>query len=497
LQSGWDGVPVLVVGDAMLDRYLWGDIERISPEAPVPVVRAGTEEERPGGAANVAMNLAALGARVTVVGFAGCDAEKQALEDLLAEGGVEPRLVSEAGAVTTTKTRILAGRQQVLRLDRDAAPPSSPQTYQILLEHVLAAFPDAAAVVLSDYARGVLTEGVCSTTIAAAQRQGVPLLVDPKARSFERYRGATLVCPNQKELALACGASSSDLDELLPAGRQLLSSLGIQFMAVTLGERGIALLSVDGRKIFPAAAREVFDVSGAGDTVAAVLALAMATGADIESAVQAANLAAGIAVSKIGTAPVCRQDLRAALDRDIGLQAEEKVIDLEALLWRAARWREQSQRVVFTNGCFDLLHAGHISLLEQARRKGDRLVVGLNRDASVRRNKGPMRPVMGEAGRARILSALSAVDAVVLFEEDTPIRLIRALRPEVLVKGGDYTGTEIVGAREVRSWGGLVEILPLLPGISTTSLIARSGAATAPRRAAPAAMTLSTSLPAS
>ena len=260
------------------------------------------------------------------------------------------------------------------------------------------------------------------------------MLVDPKARSFERYRGATLICPNQKELALACGASSCGLEELLTAGRQMLSSLEIQFMAVTLGERGIALLSAEGRKIFPAAARQVFDVSGAGDTVAAVLALAMAAGADIESGVQMANLAAGIAVSKTGTAPVCRQELRAVLERDVGLQAEKKVVDLETLLWRAARWRQQSQRVVFTNGCFDLLHAGHISLLEQARRKGDRLVVGLNRDASVQRNKGSLRPVVGEAERARILAALSAVDAVVLFHDDTPIRLIRALRPDVLVK---------------------------------------------------------------
>ena len=389
LQSDCDGVPVLVVGDVMLDRYLWGDIERISPEAPVPVVRAGAEEERAGGAANVAMNLAALGARVTVVGCAGDDREKQALEDLLAESGVEPCLVSEPGAVTTTKTRILAGRQQVLRVDRDAPPPSCPETYHAIHKHVLTAFPEAAAVVLSDYARGVLTEKVCSSIIAAARRHGVPVLVDPKARTFERYRGATLICPNQKELVLACGACGCGLEELLTAGRQLLSSLELQYMAVTLGERGIALLSAEGSKICPAAAKQVFDVSGAGDTVAAVLALALATGVDIESAVQVANLAAGIAISKVGTAPVCLQELRAAMERDVGLQADEKVVELETLLWRVARWRQQSQRVVFTNGCFDLLHAGHIGLLEQARRKGDRLIVGLNRDASVQRNKGP------------------------------------------------------------------------------------------------------------
>jgi len=475
IESGWRQAAVLVVGDVMLDRYIWGEVERISPEAPVPVVRTSMQDEKPGGAANVAMNLARLGASVSVCGFAGGDAEREQLESLLAEAGVEPLLTAVPGAPTTTKLRILSGNQQMMRLDSDPPPSSYPAAaYDDLLQRALAALPNAAVVVLSDYAKGVLTEQVCRTLIAAARTRNIPVLVDPKQRSFSRYHGATAVCPNRKELAAATGEPSSDLGRLLAAGQAMLSSLQMEFMAVTLGEKGIAVLRPDSSLHVPAVVRQVYDVSGAGDTVIAVLALAMACGAEIESAAHVANVAAGIVVSKAGTVPIQRDELLGALAPEIALHMDDKVLPLEHLLGRIAGWRAAGQRVVFTNGCFDLLHIGHITLLEQARQKGERLIVGLNSDSSVRRVKGTPRPLVGEQERAKILAALSAVDAVVLFDESTPLKLIEAIRPEVLVKGGDYTEEDVVGAREVRAWGGRVELIPLVEGVSTTRLIAKS-----------------------
>lgn len=474
VESGWRHVPVLVVGDVMLDQYVWGEVDRISPEAPVPVLRATLRDEKPGGAANVAMNLAGLGACVTLVGFGGGDREQETLESLLADAGIEPLLTAIPDAPTTTKLRILSGHQQMMRLDSEAAPAFSEADYQRLLERALAALPDLSVVVLSDYAKGVLSEAVCQAVIRAAHKRGVPVLVDPKSQSFARYRGATAICPNLKELAAATGESAANLDRLLSAGQALLPSLEVEFIAVTLGEKGIALLQRTSRFHAPAVVRQVYDVSGAGDTVIAVLALAMACGVPIETAVQLANVAAGVVVGKVGTVPIQREELLGALSEEISLRMDEKVLQLDRLLSRVTMWGSAGQRVVFTNGCFDILHIGHIRLLEEARRKGDRLIVGLNSDDSVRRLKGPLRPIVGEGERAQVLAALSAVDAVVVFDEDTPLRLIEAIRPDVLVKGGDYTEDAVFGAREVRAWGGRVELIPLAGDISTTRLIAKS-----------------------
>ncbi len=476
VESGWRTAPVLVVGDAMLDKYIWGEVGRISPEAPVPVVRATLQDEKPGGAANVAMNLAGLGACVTVCGFAGGDPEQERLESLLADAGVEPSLTAVAGAPTTTKLRILSGNQQMMRLDREGPRLHSPADYADLRDRVLTALPRAAVVVLSDYDKGVLTEEMCEAIIGQARQRNIPVVVDPKHRSFERYRGATGICPNRKELAAATGEPPEDLERLLTAGQAMLRSLQLEFMAVTLGENGIAVLRPDSRLHAPAVVRQVYDVSGAGDTVIAVLALAMACGVAVETAVQVANLAAGIVVSKVGTVPIQRDELLGALSQELAFHMDEKVLPLKRLLSRVSAWRSAGQRLVFTNGCFDILHIGHITLLEQARRIGDRLIVGLNSDSSVRRVKGPPRPIVGEGERARILAALSAVDAVVLFDESTPLKLIEAIRPDVLVKGGDYTEDKIVGAREVRAWGGRVELMPLVEGVSTTRLMAKSAA---------------------
>ena len=480
-ESGWRNARVLVVGDVMLDKYIWGEVERISPEAPVPVVRATWENERPGGAANVAMNLAGLGACVTVAGFAGSDDEQERLEAMLAEAGVEPALTEAADVPTTTKLRIFSGNQQIMRLDTEGEPSPCDAAYEQLLKRVSAVLPGVGVVVLSDYSKGVLTEFVCRSIIAEAHSLGVPVLVDPKHRDFSRYGGATTICPNLKELSAATGESLADTDGLLAAAQAQLASLHMDFMVVTMGGKGIAVLRKDSRLHAPAVVRQVYDVSGAGDTVIAVLALAMACDVEIGTAVQVANLAAGIVVSKVGTVPIQREELLGALSEELALHMDNKVLPLERLLSRVAGWRFGGDRVVFTNGCFDILHIGHITLLERARRMGDRLIVALNSDQSVRLIKGPLRPIVGEEERARILAALSAVDAVVIFNERTPLKLIEAIRPDVLVKGGDFREEAVVGAREVRAWGGRVELIPLIEGISTTRLIAKAAPHTSPK----------------
>ncbi len=472
IEHKWSGLRLLVVGDVMLDKYIWGDVGRISPEAPVPIVRATHQSDQPGGAANVAMNVSRLGASAVLVGFAGADENRGLLDACLRANGIESALVESAGFPTIAKTRIVGGRQQMLRLDSERLGARSQEDYDRLLTLALKHLPDAQAVVLSDYAKGVLSPAVCQGLICEARRLGIPVLVDPKSADFERYRGATTVCPNLSELAVASREDAKDLKTLLIAAEGMVSAFGLEFLTVTLSERGIALVRPGNRLIAPALVRQVFDVSGAGDTVIAVLALSLASGLGPETAVQLANLAAGIVVGKVGTVPVEKHELLAALAPEIALSGD-KVVTREELAGRVARWRADGERVVFTNGCFDLLHWGHISLLEQARRAGDRLIVGINSDASVRALKGPSRPVVGEHERARVLAALAAVDVVTVFGEPTPLELILLARPDVIVKGGDYNVETVVGAREVQSWGGQVKIVPTVEGFSTTRLIER------------------------
>ncbi len=328
--------------------------------------------------------------------------------------------------------------------------------------------------ILSDYAKGVLSSEVCQQAIRAARGRGIPVLVDPKSRDFARYRGATTICPNLSELAAATALPTKPLERLLAAGKNLAADLGVECLTATLSEKGMVLLRPESIFIAPAAARQVFDVSGAGDTVIATLALALAGGLDMENAVQLANLAAGIVVGKVGTVAVDRQELLMSLMPQIELQAGEKVLSLDPLRARVAAWRSADETIVFTNGCFDLLHIGHITLLEDARREGDRLIVAINSDSSVRDLKGPTRPLVGQHERARILAALGAVDAVVIFDDPTPLRLVEAIRPDVIVKGGDYREDTIVGAKEIRSWGGRVKIVPVVEGFSTTKLIEKA-----------------------
>ena len=474
IETGWTNKRVLVIGDIMLDRYTWGEVERISPEAPVPVVRVMHQSDQPGGAGNAAMNVASLGGKPTLVGFCGKDGEAHTLEELLREGGVEPRLVVVSDIPTTTKLRVVGGKQQMLRLDRETTTGFPESAFSALKTHIDATLENADAVVLSDYGKGVLTGEICQHAISKARERGIPVLVDPKQRNFACYRGATTICPNLRELSLATGVSTKELDSLLAAGQDLVRELNLDCLTATLSEKGIALLRVDSRFIAPAVARQVFDVSGAGDTVIATLALALAGGLHMEAAVQLANVAAGIAVSKVGTVPVTADELLLSIMPELGLQTAEKVVTMDGLRARAHAWRQAGERVTFTNGCFDLLHIGHITLLEAARREGDRLVVGINSDSSVRGLKGATRPIVGERERAQILASLSAVDAVIIFEEPTPLRVIEALRPDVIVKGGDYSEETVVGAKEVRSWGGRVKIVPTVEGFSTTNIISKA-----------------------
>jgi D-beta-D-heptose 7-phosphate kinase/D-beta-D-heptose 1-phosphate adenosyltransferase len=476
VEAGFGHTHVLVVGDLMVDKYVWGEVDRISPEAPVPVLRARRQDQQPGGAANVAMNLAGLGARVTVMGFGGGDTDHQALEAMLGTADVSFSIVTCPGTPTTSKLRVMAGHQQILRMDCEAKPANTYDTAEELLGHALTVLPQASVLVLSDYAKGVLSDRVCRTLVGEAKRLRVPVVVDPKGNDFSRYRGATAICPNAKELAAATGGCIGDLRLLLAAGQAMTSGLGLDCMLVTLGEKGIAIVRTNSLTHVPAIARQVYDVSGAGDTVVAVLATTLASGMAVEQAARLANLAAGIVIGKVGTVPIRRAELLGALAEDLQRGSQEKVLSLDQLQARVTDWRARGLQVAFTNGCFDLLHVGHIVLLEQARRRGDRLIVALNSDRSVRLLKGLDRPLVCQLDRARILAALQVVDAVVLFDESTPLHLIEALRPDVLVKGGDYCEDEVAGAAEVRGWGGRIELVPLVAGSSTTGLVKKSGA---------------------
>lgn len=468
------GAPrIAVVGDFMLDRYLWGDATRISPEAPVPVVHARREEDRPGGAGNVALNLASLGAQALCFGALGSDRDGESLVRLLAEAGVETGGLQVCDdRPTVQKIRVLARNQQMLRVDREDATALATAVEEALLTALRSASWNA--LVLSDYGKGVLSPGLIEAALGEARRRGAPSVVDPKHRDLVRYRGASVVTPNRGEAEIAAGESLPDREALARVGERLRRDCGLEMLLVTLGADGMFLLG-EGRTPFhlPTAARQVFDVTGAGDTVVAMIAVALAERLDAETAVRLANCAAGVAVAKVGTVAVGRDEVLHALHAE---GVTHKTLDTDAfaaLEAAAAAWRREGLRVVFTNGCFDLLHAGHVRYLQEARRQGDVLVIGLNDDDSVRRLKGPERPFNPLDDRSEVLSALACVDLVAPFSEDTPERLVRALGPDVLVKGSDWEGKEVAGAEAVRARGGEVRFVELLPGRSTTGLAER------------------------
>lgn len=479
VRGAFAGCRMLVVGDLMLDRYLIGEVARISPEAPVPVVRLGRETASVGGAGNVALNLAGLGVRADVAGWTGDDSSGAKLRELLGAAGVRIHgIAAIPGRPTTTKTRVLSRHQQLVRIDDEYSEARTDVERAGWDDRVVALLDEGYdAVVISDYAKGVLSEALCRRLIARARERGVPVLVDPKGLDYAKYAGATTITPNEGELAAASQTHEHEFELLTEAAARVRSELDLEFVTLTRGEAGITLVDAHSTRHVPARAREVFDVSGAGDTVIATLAAAVAVGLDRHDAAVLANLAAGIIVAKTGTVPITQHELLAALgvDDEAPTPLAEKIMELPSARDAVIRWRARGEEVGFTNGCFDVLHAGHVSYLDWARRHCDRLVVGLNTDRSARALKGEGRPVNPQDARAMVLAALAAVDGVVLFDEPTPLQVILELQPDVLVKGADYAEAEIVGAPEVRSWGGRVLRAPILEGYSTTAVLGRSG----------------------
>jgi D-beta-D-heptose 7-phosphate kinase/D-beta-D-heptose 1-phosphate adenosyltransferase len=462
LLPDFSAVRVLVAGDVMLDRYWSGDTARISPEAPVPVVRVRGQQECPGGAGNVALNIAALGADAVVLGVVGTDEAGDALERALAEvAGVNAVLSRDAHAATITKLRVMSRHQQLVRLDFEQ--PFVASTQGLLLEPFQRHLAETDVVILSDYGKGTL--GDVRGLIAEARAAGKAVLVDPKQRDFGHYHGASLVTPNLSEFEAAVGPCA-DETELVAKGQALMAAHALDALLITRSEKGMTLLQPAAEPVhIPTLAREVFDVTGAGDTVIATLAAAIGAGRPLAEAAQLANVAAGVVVAKLGAATATPPELRRALHQLQDTQRD--VLDQDELLQVVADARAHGETIVMTNGCFDILHAGHVRYLEQARRLGDRLIVAVNDDASVRKLKGESRPIIPLAERMVVLAGLAAVDWVVPFSEDTPERLICQVKPEVLVKGGDYQAHEVAG----NQCAGEVKILGFVEGCSTTGII--------------------------
>lgn len=456
---------VLVIGDVMLDRYWYGNTSRISPEAPVPVVHVKETEERPGGAGNVALNLKALGCDITLLSMVGQDTNAENLEHKLQAAGINVFLQRESKLPTLVKLRVLSLHQQLIRLDFEEGFHATDKNKMLACfkEHL----PNFDVIILSDYGKGVLSES--NTLISLAKAAGKSVLVDPKSTNFNIYRGATVLTPNRKEFEAVVGPCHNE-SELVTKGQQLLKDYDLEALLITRGEQGMTLLRQDQEELhFPARAREVYDVTGAGDTVISLIAATLATGEDLPIAAALANVAAGIAVSKLGAATVSVPELRRAISQE---QSSDKgIMSEDQLAIAIADARAHGERIVMTNGCFDILHAGHVAYLEQAKALGDRLIVAVNDDGSVSRLKGPDRPINTLARRMAVLAGLGAVDWVVPFSEDTPERLITHLLPDVLVKGGDYKVEDIAGAKAVLANGGGVEILQFVEGCSTTAMV--------------------------
>jgi D-beta-D-heptose 7-phosphate kinase/D-beta-D-heptose 1-phosphate adenosyltransferase len=477
------GPTVLCVGDLMLDEFVYGEVSRISPEAPTPVIAVKRAELMIGGAGNVARNLVSLGTSCIFVGVVGDDDAGRALSGALeAHPLIEFDLVVDAARQTTRKVRFVSEHfsTHLLRADWEMAVPIDAGREDALIARVIEAMPRAGAVVISDYAKGALTPRVIRAVIDAANELEKPVVVDPKGRDYRIYRGATLITPNRQELADATHSAAQTDDEIADAAAALRNALDADAVLVTRSEAGMTLVGEDGAVHVPAYPVRVRDVSGAGDTVVAVVAAMLALHADFESAMRAANAAAAVVVGKRGTASVSVAELRSRILPAATLAPEEKIVfDWAQLDEHLAEWRRQGLRVGFTNGCFDLLHPGHIKLLAGARAACDRLVVGLNGDASVTRIKGPGRPVQPVEARAELLAALEAVDLVVVFDEDTPEKLIAHVKPTVLVKGGDYTRDEVIGREIVEALGGEIILIDLVPGHSTSAMVQRSRASKA------------------
>lgn len=465
---------IVVVGDVILDRYLWGTVDRISPEGPIPILQLEREEQRPGGAANVAMNLVALGADAACAGAIGDDIAGRLLVDVLKAAGVDvSAVVIDPSRPTPTKTRCIGGsQQQMLRIDRESSSAIAPHTGRELADRIDDQIAKADLVIVSDYAKGSMTGDVLAAAMSAARNRAKPVIVGPKGADFSKYRGCSAVVPNLKELAVATAMALSTDFDVVAAADALLKSIGCEFIVVTRGEDGMTLVRRERAPFHVRSrSRHVFDVTGAGDTALATLGLALASDASPDEAVHLANVAGGLAVKEVGVAAVTRAEL---LD-DLGEAAlrPAKIGTVHELMSRLRQHRDRRETVVFTNGCFDVLHVGHLRTLRHAKAQGDVLVVAINSDASARRLKGPHRPIVTQEERAEVLAALEDVDYIVIFEEDTPSQLLERLRPDVLVKGGDYQLDEVVGADLMTAWAGRISVAPVVAGVSTTELVKR------------------------
>ncbi|MCX8501220.1 MAG: D-glycero-beta-D-manno-heptose-7-phosphate kinase [Alphaproteobacteria bacterium] len=472
---------IVCVGDLMLDRFVYGKVGRISPEAPIPVLSMESEVYMLGGAGNVVRNIAALGAEVRFVSVVGDDSAGVQIQELLArEARVESHLLTSSTRPTTFKTRFIAQNQQMLRVDAEDTRPLPALLSEQLFERASDALGEQSVLVLSDYGKGVLGDSISQPLIAAAGERGVFVIVDPKGRDYRRYAGAHLLTPNRKELAETTSLPVATLTEIETAARKLIADHKFATVLVTLSEDGMLLVSRDEPSHYiPTRARRIFDVSGAGDTVVASLSLAIAAGLCLTEAAELANLAAGIVVGKPGTAVCTREEVLAELVSTGGstpatgsrTPRAQTRYDLSEVSEMVAAWRTNGARIGFTNGCFDVLHGGHIALLAAARSRCDRLIVGVNSDASVKRLKGESRPLQSQQVRAQVLAVIRDIDAVLIFDEDTPLATILALRPELLVKGADYSESQVVGAAEGKGWGGTVYLAQLEVGQSTTRII--------------------------
>lgn len=456
---------LLVVGDVMLDRYWHGDASRISPEAPVPVVKVENREDRPGGAGNVALNVAALGGAATLVGIIGSDETGAELQSRLEGAGVYCEFLKSKHKPTITKLRVISQHQQLIRLDFEEK--FEPTDVQDLVSKVSSLIDQSQVMVLSDYAKGALHN--IPALIDLARKRGLPIVADPKGSDFSKYQGATLITPNLSEFEAVVGHCAHE-EELVNKGLSLVRDLGLEAMLITRGEHGMTLIRPGSPELhLPARAQEVFDVTGAGDTVISVLASALAAGDNLADATALANVAAGLVVGKLGTAAISGPELRRAILAEQG--SGRGVMTSEQLQIAVHDAKAHGEKIVFTNGCFDIIHAGHVGYLSEARKLGDRLIVAINDDGSVKRLKGPGRPINPVDRRAAVLAGLEAVDWVVSYSEDTPEKLLMSLQPDILVKGGDYTIDQVVGGNYVESYGGEVKALEFLDNCSTSAIV--------------------------
>lgn len=465
------GLRVVVVGDIMLDRYITGNVERVSPEAPVPVLKVSEEFQSPGGAANVALNLKAMGAKVTLIGVTGTDREGDLLIDEIKSSGISTTgILRDKSANTTVKTRLIASNQQIVRIDKESVQEISPQAEKSVIQKVENAFKsDPGAIIISDYAKGALTDRVLKNIIKLARKKRILTVVDPKGTDFTKYSGADVLTPNKGEAEAASGAKITDDKSLIQAARNIIKLSGSNAVLITRGRDGVSFMKKGGKLgTVSSEAKDVYDVTGAGDTAVSVFTLAYAVSKDLGESVKLANSAAGIAVGKLGASQVDTGELEYSLSNLGG--PVSKIYSRENLAKKLSAHRSNGDQVVFTNGCFDLFHTGHLKLLTEAAALGDALVVAINSDSSVKRLKGKGRPFVNESDRARLLTALDCVTYLTVFSEDTPLELIKKLKPDVLVKGGDYNAEDIVGGEFVRKNGGSVETIPLVDGISTTSI---------------------------